>query len=420
MKGEIFLNFLRRIQDTFHTIFSRSESLRDPDHWFTELQKYRGTMSTEQALKVSAVYGCNKVLSETIGTLPLKCYERTQSGETEEYGSYPLARLMRAPNILQTRAEFFETLVTHINMRGNHYCGINYEKGYPQSLILLNPTNMLPEIKNNRLFYFYSPGTTGELMPLSSGWQQQYLPWQIFHNKNLTIDGLNGLTPISFARKSIDLSLESENHGYTYFKNGARASGFLKHPGQISPKAAENLKKSMEKKVTGDNKFRIALLEEGIEYQSASMSNEDAQYLQTRQFQVEDVARWYRVPLELLGHPSKTSSYASVEQFMLSFVIHTIRPWLVKIEQRINSTLVPEEDRERVYFEFLVDGLLRGDILTRYKAYSIGRQWGWFSADDVLRKENMNPLPNTAGKKYMMPLNMEDVENPRKKNDQKK
>jgi HK97 family phage portal protein len=383
-------------------LFSRSDSARYPNSWFNQLLS-KIPINTEIALKVAAVYACNKVLSETISTLPLKCYERTTDGGKEEYNQYFLSKVFKKPNVLQTQAEYFENLVTQINLKGNSYSAINYKKGYVNELLPMNPILMYPEIKDNNLIYTYHH----QDRPL-----QIYKPDRIFHVKNLTLDGLTGLSPISYAAKAVNLAAESEDHGYRYFKNGTRASGFLKHPGQLKGTAYKNLETSFNKKMSGEEKFKIQILEEGMEWVNASMTNEDSQYLQTRQFQVEDIARWYRVPLELIQHPAKTASYASVEQFMLSFVVHTIRPWCVKIEQRINTTLIPEEDQDRIFFEFKVDGLLRGDLRSRYAAYSIARQWGWLSADDVRALENMNPLPEGAGKKYLTPLNMINAKDP--------
>lgn len=369
-------------------------------------------MSKSQALKVATVYACNKILSETIGTLPFKFYERTDDGGREEYSDYFLAKVFRKPNILQTRAEFFEYLVTNINFNGNNYAAINYDRGYIKELIPMNPLLMTPEIKNNKVFYTYNHEDNDDIH--SAGVEKTYPQDRIFHCRNLTLDGLNGLSPIAYAKKSINLSLEAEDHGYTYFKNGARASGWLEHPGILKGKALENLQKSTQKRMTGDNKFKIRVAEEGMTYKQASLTNEDSQYLQTREFQVRDIARWYSVPLELLQEPSKTGVYSNREQFMQSFVVFSCLPWLVKTEQRVDTDLIPEEDRGRVFCEFNVEGLLRGDIVTRYRAYAIGRQWGILNVDQIHAKENMNPLPNGAGKKYLMPLNMEDVENPRK------
>lgn len=419
--GGNFLNIFERAITSIRGLFSRS-AMRDPDSWFTKIFS-EARSSNSRALKVATVYACNKVLAETIATLPKKCYERTPDGGKEEYSTYFLQKLFKKPNKLQTEPEFFETMVTHINMRGNHYAGINFDRGYPSELITMNPLMMLPEIKNNEFLYGYThqtgPVTVDETLVYPYVEKKNnikyYKPWEILHNKNLTINGILGLSPISYMKKTIELSLESEDHGYRYFKNGSRVSGFLKHPGELSDKAYERLKKSWKKRTTGENKFSLEILEEGMDFAAAALSNEDSQYLQTRQFQVEDAARWYRVPLELIGHPAKTASYASVEQFILSFVIHTIRPWLVKIENRVNTTLIPEEDQDRIFWEFKIDGLLRGDIMTRYKAYAVGRQWGWLCADDIRGFENMNPLPDGKGKIYLMPLNMEDIENPRKR-----
>lgn len=399
-----------RAVEYIKNLFTRSASIRNPDHWFNQART-RIDVSNNIALKVSTVYACNKVLAETIGALPLKCYQRADNdGGKEPYSTYFLAKILRRPNALQTTSEFLETLVSQINLRGNYYAGINYDRGYVSGLIPFNPVLMDPEIKNNVILYKYNH---------ENGPLKIYPQSRIFHVRNLTLDGLNGLSPIAYAKKGINLALESEDHGYYYFKNGTRASGFLQHPGTLKGQAHENLRKSWNKKMSGEEKFKIQILEEGMAWQPASLSNEDAQYLQTRQFQVEDIARWYRVPLELLQHPAKTSSYASVEQFMLSFVVHTLTPWVKKIENRINYDLVPIEDQDNIFFEFKLDGLLRGDIQSRYRAYATGRQWGWLSVDDVRGFENMNPLPSGTGKKYLMPLNMEDVENPREKKGEK-
>ncbi len=400
--------YFRSIRD----FFSRT-SIRNPDHWFNQaLSRSPTHMSNSQALKVATVYACNKILSETIATLPFKFYEKTDDGGREEYSNYFLAKVFRKPNILQTRSEFFEYLVTNINFNGNNYAAINYDRGYIKELIPMNPLLMTPEIKNNKVIYTYNHEDNDDIH--SARGEKVYSQDRIFHCKNLTIDGLNGLSPITYAKKSINLSLEAENHGYTYFANGARASGFLEHPAVLKGKALENIEKSYNKKTTGDNKFKIRILEEGMTYKAASLSNEDSQYLQTREFQVRDIARWYSVPLELLQEPSKTGVYSNREQFMQSFVVFSCLPWLVKTEQRVHTDLIPVEDQDSIYCEFNVEGLLRGDIVTRYRAYAIGRQWGILNADEPRAKENMNPLPNGAGKKYLMPLNMEDVENPRK------
>jgi len=398
----------RRALNSIKKFLSRS-TLRNPDEWF---QKYleRNEITNHKALMVSTYYACNKVLAETISTLPLKFYERTPDGGREEYSSYFLAKTLKKPNVLQNNVEFLETMVTHINMRGNHYAGINFASGYPSELVLMNPLSMKPLVENGKFLYRYYP---------SEGTPRDYQPWQILHNKNFTIDGFTGISPIKMARSAIDLALESEKHGYSYFKNGSRTSGFLKHPGILSKDAQDRLKKSWVNKTTDEEKFKVQILEENMEFKASSLSNEDSQYLQTRQFEVEDVARFLRVPLELIGHPAKTASYNSVEQFMLSFVIHSIRPWLVKTETNYNSKLVPEEDQDHIFCEFTVDGLLRGDVMTRYRAYQLGRAGGWLSPDDIRAKENQKPLPNGKGKIYLMPLNMEDVNNPRKRKGEK-
>ena len=385
--------------------FTPSRSLLNPDHWLTLALKESGGVTGSKALQQATVYACIKILSETIPSLPLKCYERIPTGGKEDYGSYFLNKVIRKPNILQSQFEFWETLITQICLRGNYYTGKNYSRGFISELIPMNPLGMTPKIENGKIIYEY---TNDKGMPSS------YPQNRISHFKNFTLDGLIGLSPIECSKKSIDLAQEAENHGYTYYKNGARTGGFVKHPGRLKDTAYKNLQTSLNKKASGDQKFKIQILEENMDWIASGLTNEDSQYLQTREFSVEEICRIFRVPIELVQHRGSNNSYASVEQFFLSFGVYTIIPWLKRLENRILLDWIPEEDQDSVFYEFKIGGLLRGDVKSRYEAYRIAREWGWMNADEIRELENMNPMPDGKGKIYFMPLNMEDIGNPRK------
>ncbi|GAG33780.1 unnamed protein product, partial [marine sediment metagenome] len=197
------------------------------------------------------------------------------------------------------------------------------------------------------------------------------------------------------------LAKVAEDHGISYFQNGARASGIAKLPGMLKEAAKNELKKSIQEGMTGDNKFKVLVFEQGMEWQQVSLTNEDSQYLETRNFQVADIARIFRVPLVLIGHQDKAPTYASNEQFMLSFVTHTIRPWVVRIEQSANKALLTEEERKTFFWKFKIEGLLRGDTKTRYEGYASAIQARWMSPNEVRALEDMNP--RDGGDEFLNP-----------------
>jgi len=222
----------------------------------------------------------------------------------------------------------------------------------------------------------------------------------VWHLKGISTDGFTGLSPLSLASEAIGLSIAAEEHGATYFKNGAAAAGIAQYPGRLKEDASRRFRESIQDAISGSNKFKVLLLEEGATWANIGMNNSDSQFLETRQFQVEDIARIFRVPAILIGHPDKSSTYASAEQFMISFVTHTIRPWLVRIEKSISKHLLAA-DRQNYFAEFLVDGLLRGDIKSRYDAYAVAVQNTWMSPNEVRAKENMDP--RDGGDDYVNP-----------------
>ena len=229
---------------------------------------------------------------------------------------------------------------------------------------------------------------------------------RVWHLRGLSNDGLDGYSPISLMRQAIGLSMAAEKFGAKFFGNDARPGGILLHPGQLGDEAAKRLTETWESRHGGlSGAHRVAVLEEGLSYKEIGIPPDDAQFLETRKFQVNEIARIYRIPPHMLADLER-ATFSNIEHQSIDFVTHTIRPWLVRWEQSIKQNLMVPADRDRYFAEFLVDGLLRGDTKSRYEAYAIGRQNGWFSADDIREMENLNPLPDGKGEEYLIPLNM--------------
>ncbi len=407
------MSFLTRLRDFKDSILVRGIS--NTDFWLLKaIQRSSGSaagvsVTADSALAVSAVYACVKVLAETIASLPLMLYERKGDGK-EPASKHPLYPLLHdAPNDLQTSFEWREDLVAHIALRGNTYNQkVESGSGKLLELIPLNPINMNPVVKDGRVIYEYA---------YEDGKQETFPAGKIWHVKNMPIscsysgglpEGVIGLSPISVARESVGLSLAADQYGGRYFSNNATVGLALSYPDgvKLADSAKQFLKESLAEYAKSENKFKSMILENGGKLEKIGMSNEDSQFLQSRQFQIEEIARIFRVPPIMIGHPTNTMTYASAEQLFLAFATYTIRPWCVRLEQSMNRYLIPERERGRYFFEFNLAGLLRGDTKSMYEAFNIGHNGGWLNADEIRSLINMNPLPDGKGKVYLQPLNM--------------
>lgn len=388
----------------FENYLQRSNLIGDPNHWINSLVQSDTAagvnVDAQTALQTSTVFACVRVISETIASLPLKIYRRQSDGSKKEAPEHPLSRLLNkvGPNPWQTAPEFWEMQCGHNALRGNAYSyKVRDGNGRFIGFVPLNPAGMEVDVKIDN---FQSPKITYKYSPANGGKQVDIPASDIWHLKGISSDGFTGLSPLSLAREAIGLSIQAEKHGSVYFKNGARPSGVAQYPGKLKEDAYQRFKKSIQDKISGDNKFKVLLLEMGATWMQIGLSNEDSQFLETRQFQVEDLARIFRVPAILIGHPDKSSTYASAEQFIISFVIHTIRPWLVRIEKSISKYLLSDE-RQNYFAEFLVDGLLRGDSKSRAEFYASAIQNEWMNSNEVRAKENLDPRP--GGDVYQNP-----------------
>jgi len=356
-------------------------------------------VTPENAMRSAAVLACVRVLAETVAGLPFIVYRRGQNGR-ERDTSLPLYNLLSSkPNRYQTAFEFREMLMAHCLLRGNGYAQKVYDgSGRLAELVPLNPTKVEPVLNpDGSLVYKFRTENYGEIL----------IPGEdVFHLKGLATDGVLGVSPITYAREAVGLSIATEEFGARVFSNDAKPGGILEHPGKLTDEAHKRIKDSWQAAHAGlKNAHKVAVLEEGMKWQRIGISASDTQFIEARKFQIEEIARIFRVPPHLIGHLER-ATFANIEHQSLEFVQHTLLPWLRRWEQAISTRLMSEQESISHYSEFLVDGLLRGDIQSRYSAYAVGRQWGWLSADDVRRLENMEPLPQNAGTDYLVPLNM--------------
>jgi HK97 family phage portal protein len=344
------------------------------------------SVTPDSAMRVSAVYACVRVLAESVAQLPLIVYEK-RGEKRVRAKDYPLYSLLHdAPNEFQTSFEFREMMQGHLALRGNAYARIvrNRAAGGIVELLPLHPDSVQLEEDNYKIQY---------KVQLKNGQTETLQKDQVFHLKGLSSDGFTGMSPITMAREAIGLAIATERYGAQLYGNGAKPGGILKHPQKFSSKEVqERVRDSWDAFTSGDNAGKTAVLEEGMDWVKVGMTAEDSQFLEGRRFQVSEIARIFRVPTMLLQHDDKTSTYASAEQFMLSFVTHTMTPWLVRWEQSIRLQLMSEDERERYFSEFLMDGLLRGDTKSRYEAYGKAITDGWMNRNEARVKENLDPV----------------------------
>jgi len=351
------------------------------------------------ALNSSAVFACVRLLAETTAMVPLITYRRLTPRGKERAFQHPLYTLLHdSPNPEMPAMVFRETLQGHLCTWGNAFAEIDWgPDGYVKALWPLRPDRVRVARQNGEVAY---------QLKLPSG-QTVILPtYRVLHIPGFGFDGLVGYSPVQLARESIGLSLATEEFGARFFGNGANPGGVLRHPHKLSQPAQDNIRESWNEMHSGlSNQHRIAILEEGMDYVKVGIPPDDAQFLETRQFQVTEIARWFHVPPHMIGDLSRSTNN-NIEQQSLEFVTYSLGPWLTRWEQYCHLKLLLPAERGMYFVEHLVDALLKGDVQARYNAYSVGRQWGWLSADDVREKENMNPLPEGQGDIYMVPLNM--------------
>jgi HK97 family phage portal protein len=353
------------------------------------------------ALTYSAVWSAVGQISSTVASLPLKFYKRLPDGGKEAYVSHRLYELLHDnPNPEMTSFIFREMLQAHVLTWGNAYAEIERDGASRPVALWPIPPDRCDPVRDEAGRLAYRVRGVG-------GFRDVVIPaMDMLHVPGLGFDGMEGYSVIEKARESFGLGLAAERFGATFFGNGSTFGGFLSHPARLSPEARQNLQESLKKHEGPSKAHRILLLQEGMTYlERKGIPPNDAQFLQTREFQIQEVARWFRISPYKLGDLSR-ATFSNIEHQAIEYYTDTIRPWLVRWEQEINRKLVSPLERRQQFAAFVIEGALRGDVHSRYSAYAVGRQWGWLSADDVRELENMNPLPRGQGRIYLLPQNM--------------
>lgn len=384
----------------------RDSTLKNPDRALIDaLRGGIGTaagmyVSDEGALAYGAVLACVRVLSESVASMPCILYERVEDNGRDgkrRATAHPLyALLHNKPNPEISSFEFWEMALVHLLLWGNFYAEIVVDgRGDVAQLWPIPPRMVTPRRLPNKLLVYD--------IELSEG-PKRFRAEYIFHVAGMRTNGLKGLSVVGQAREAIGLGIAAERFGASFFGNGAVPGGVLEHPGLLTDDAHSRIKKSWNEDHQGlDNAQRVAILEEGMKYHQVGIPPEDAQFLETRKFQRSEIAGMFRVPPHLIADLER-ATFSNIEHQSLSFVVYSVQPWLRRIEARANGWLLLTPDQSRFFAEFLVDGLLRGDVVTRYQAYSTARQWGWMSVNEIRQRENLNPIAD--GDVYLQPMNM--------------
>ncbi len=357
-------------------------------------------VNEQSAMRMSAVWACTKVLSESIGMLPLILYRR-DGDKKSRAADHPLYSILHdQPNPEMTAYTFKQSMMVHLCLRGNAYAEIERDRlGRVIALwpIAQDQFSVTPKRDDKGRIYY-------QVWSRKAGSEYKIPADKMLHIMGLGYNGLVGLSPIGQARQSIGLGLAAEEFGARFFGNGANLSGVLQHPEKISSEAAERLRKSWNELYSGlSNSSKTAILEEGMTYNRIGIPPEDAQFMETRKFQTIDIARIFRVPPHKIMELER-ATWANIEHLSIEFVTDSLGPWLENWEQTISWKLLDPKERQEYFAEYLVNALLRGDTTARYSSYAVGRQNGWLSANDIRKLENMDPID--GGDVYLVPLNM--------------
>lgn len=375
-----------------------------------------GKLVTERsAMQMTAVYACVRILSEAVAGLPLHIYRYNDDGGKEKALGHPLYLLLHdEPNPEMSSFVFRETLMTHLLLWGNAYAQIiRNGKGDVLALYPLMPNKMqVDRDAQGRLYYEYQRSNDEALKDSGT---VILSPHDVLHIPGLGFDGLVGYSPIAMAKNAIGLAIAAEEYGSKFYANGAAPSGVLEHPGTI--KNPSRVRESWQATFGGSsNSNKVAVLEEGMKYTPISISPNEAQFLETRKFQINEIARIFRVPPHMVGDLEK-SSFSNIEQQSLEFVKYTLDPWVIRWEQSIQRALFSPEEKKKYFVKFNVEGLLRGDYQSRMQGYATARQNGWMSANDIRELENLDRIPADAGGDlYLVNGNMLPLETITQKN----
>ena len=373
-----------------------STSLSNPAAWLTGLfgtSKTGVQVSEDNALTFSAVYAAVRIISETIASIPLNVYQADGETRVKAVGHPVQDLLAKAPNSVSSTFTFREAMASNLVLHGNAYAKIEMNAaGRPTALIPLNPMKVEVKVIDGEKVYVFDEKHT-------------YLDYEMLHFVGLSFNGLIGKSPLSMAREAVAIGLAAQEYGARFYSNGANAGGVITAPGRLNTEVVKRLRESWNRAQSGlGSSHSTAILEEGMKYEKIGLDPEAAQFLQSRKFQVNEIARIFRIPPSYLADLENSSTRANTEQQAIQFVRDCITPYVRRMEVELNRKLF-REDEPNLYAYFTMEGLMRGDQKARYEAYATARQWGWLSVNDIRDLENLNPVE--GGDIYLQPLNMQ-------------
>ena len=367
-------------------------------------------VNERSAMQMTAVYSCVRILSESVASLPLHLYRYTKNGGKEKAVDHPLYFLLHdEPNPEMTSYVFRETLMTHLLLWGNAYAQIiRNGKGEVIALYPLMPDRMTVD-RNEKGELYYEYQMSSDDAKINKESTVKLKREDVLHVPGLGFDGLVGYSPIAMAKNAIGLAIAAEEYGSKFYANGAAPSGVLEHPGTL--KDPSKVRESWTQTFGGSaNANKVAVLEEGMKYTPISIAPNEAQFLETRKFQINEIARIFRVPPHMVGDLEK-SSFSNIEQQSLEYVQYTLAPWIARFEQSMVRALLSVSEKKDFFIKFNVDGLLRGDYQSRMSGYATARQNGWMSANDIRELENLDRIPaEQGGDLYLINGNMTRLE----------
>ncbi|HHN8389393.1 TPA: phage portal protein [Morganella morganii] len=353
-------------------------------------------VSPQLAMQLTAVFSCVRVLAESVGMLPCSLYEQLDRGNRRAVRERLNKLLSTKPNNYMTPQEFWELLIACLCLRGNFYAYKVKALGEVVELLPLDPSSVTPKLNSKWEPEYQVTFPDGKRDTLTQD--------DIWHVRIFTLDGLTGLSPIAYAKQAVGLGLATEEHGSRLFGNGAVTSGVLQTDQYLKDDAYERLKTDFENRHQGlANAHKPMILEMGLKWQQISMTSEDAQFLETRKFQLEEICRIFRVPLHMIQNTDR-ATFNNIENLGIGFINYSLVPYLTRIEQRINVGLVKPSKQGVFYAKFNTGALLRGDMKSRFDAYATGINWGIYSPNECRELEELNP--RDGGDIWLTPMNM--------------
>lgn len=353
-------------------------------------------VSPQLAMQLTAVFSCVRVLAESVGMLPCSLYEQLDRGNRRAVRERLNKLLSTKPNNYMTPQEFWELLIACLCLRGNFYAYKVKALGEVVELLPLEPSSVTPKLNSKWEPEYQVTFPDGKRDTLTQD--------DIWHVRIFTLDGLTGLSPIAYAKQAVGLGLATEEHGSRLFGNGAVTSGVLQTDQYLKDDAYERLKTDFENRHQGlANAHKPMILEMGLKWQQISMTSEDAQFLETRKFQLEEICRIFRVPLHMIQNTDR-ATFNNIENLGIGFINYSLVPYLTRIEQRINVGLVKPSKQGVFYAKFNTGALLRGDMKSRFDAYATGINWGIYSPNECRELEELNP--RDGGDVWLTPMNM--------------